>query len=91
MTSFIEIIKFKNILKKNQIELFDHDIRISHHRLCNYLNKNKEQFGGSINANNSIISSKLKNMSQIHLSHLIYSLLDKNEEKINWILNYAPI
>jgi hypothetical protein len=87
MTSFIELIKFKNILRKNQIELFDHDLRISHHRLCNWFNKNKEQFGGSINVNNYSVSSKLKNMSQIHLSHLVYSLLDKNEQKINWILN----
>jgi hypothetical protein len=87
MTSIIELIKFKNILNKNQIVLFDHDIRISHHRLCNWLNKNKEQVGGSVNFNNDTISKQLKNMSQIHLSHLVNSLLNKNEEKINWILN----
>lgn len=87
MTSFIELIKFKNILQKNHIVLFDHDLRISHHRLCNWIGKNKEQLGGSINVNNYNISRKLKNMSQIHLSHLVYSLLDKNIQKINWILN----
>ena len=87
MSSIIELIKFKNILEKNQIDLFDHDLRISHHRLCNWFNKNKEQNGGSVNINNYSVSTKLKKMSQTHLSHLVYSLLDKNEQKITWILN----
>jgi hypothetical protein len=87
MVSFIDLIKFKNILEKNNIELFDHDIRISHYRLCNWFEKNKVQLGGATNVNNSSISEKLKQMSQIHLTHLVYSLLNKNEQKINWILN----
>jgi hypothetical protein len=85
MTSFIDLIKFKNILISNQIELFDHDLRISHFRLCNLV-KNKNQIGGSNLITNGI-EKKLNNMSQLHLSHLVNSLLCKNEQKINWILN----
>jgi len=85
MTSYIDFIKFKNILLDNHIDLFDHDLRISHHRLCNLL-KNKEQHGGSSVSRNNICE-KLNNMSQIHLSHLINSLLVKNEQKSTWILN----
>jgi hypothetical protein len=87
MTSFIELIKFKNILHKNQIDLFDHDLRISHHRLCNWYQKNKEQFGGADNVETFNVSKKLKKMSQTHLSHLVYSLLNRNEQKIKWILD----
>ncbi len=91
MTSFIDLIKFKNILMTNQIELFDHDLRISHYRLCNLV-KNKNQMGGTgliINGTNCTygMEKKLNNMSQIHLSHLVNSLLSKNEQKTNWILN----
>ncbi len=88
MTSFIDLIKFKNILLSNQIELFDHDLRISHYRLCNLV-KNKNQFGGSTSTINetSGVEKKLNKMSQIHLSHLVNSLLAKNEQKTNWILN----
>ncbi len=85
MTSFIDLIKFKNILMSNKIDLFDHDLRISHYRLCN-LFKNKNQIGGSNLITNGI-EKKLNNMSQLHLSHLVNSLLCKNEQKINWILN----
>ncbi len=88
MTSYIDLIKFKNILLSNQIELFDHDLRITHYRLCNLV-KNKNQMGGTSLISNSTNSmeKKLKNMSQIHLSHLVNSLLSKNEQKTNWILN----
>lgn len=85
MTSYIDLIKFKNVLTENQIELFDHDLRISHHRLCNLI-KSKDQRGGSSIAGPNVYE-KLNNMSQIHLSHLINSLLVKNEQKSNWILN----
>ncbi len=86
MTSNIDLIKFKNILSENKIELFDYDLRISHHRLCNYI-INRTQTGGSTNSSSKTVSDKLNNMSQIHLSHLVNSLLDKNEHKTNWIFN----
>lgn len=85
MTSFIDLIKFKNILLDNQIDLFDHDLRISYHRLCGLM-ENKNQIGGSSISKKSVLE-KLNNMSQIHLSHLVNSLLVKNEQKSNWILN----
>jgi len=85
MTSYIDLLKFKNVLAENQIELFDHELRISHHRLCNLI-KSKDQHGGSSIARTNVYE-KLNNMSQIHLSHLINSLLVKNEQKSNWILN----
>lgn len=86
MTQYIDLLKFKNLLYENKIELFDHDLRISHHRLNNWNNK-VDQIGGSTYHNKTSITQKLNNMSQIHLSHLVNSLLDKNEQKINWILN----
>jgi len=86
MTQPIDLIKFKKILFENQIELFDHDLRISHHRLCNY-QMAKFQSGGSYNSSNKNILNKLNKMTQIHLSHLINSLLDKNDLKTDWILN----
>lgn len=86
MAFSLDFIKFKKILSENEIEIFDYEFRIAHHRLCNW-EKTKSQLGGSKNINIKNISSKLKNMSQIHLSHLIGSLLIKNDEKINWILN----
>ncbi len=85
MTSYIDLIKFKKILSNHEIELFDHDLRISHHRLCSYM-VNKKQVGGSNGFKNKDISNKLENMSQIHLSHLINALLEKNNQKTNWIL-----
>lgn len=86
MTFSVDFIKFKKILSNNEIEIFDHELRIIHYRLCNW-EKTKAQIGGSKNFNIKKMSTRLKNMSQIHLSHLISSLLIKNDEKINWILD----
>ncbi len=92
MTSHIDLIKFKKILSNHQIELFDHDLRISHHRLSGFMISEK-QTGGSHglattgNMTNKVILGKLENMSQIHLSHLVNSLLEKNNQKINWIFS----
>lgn len=87
MASFIDLVKFNNILKENKIELFDYDIRISHYRLCNWVEKNNKQLGGSLNNSNNSIKKKIKKMSQIHLTHFVCSLLNNNEQKINWILS----
>jgi hypothetical protein len=84
MTSYIDLIKFKKILSNHQIELFDHDLRISHHRLC-YVMVNSKQAGGSGDFKNN--TNKLEKISQIHLLHLVNALLEKNNQKINWILS----
>lgn len=93
-TNFNNLNKFKQFLLNNNIELFDHEIRIVYKRLSNISSVYEEQFnsntvsnlnlqnGGSIN-----ISQKLKKMSQQHILHLISSLMTKNDIKINWILN----
>ena len=84
MSLLIDFVNFKNILLENNINLFDHDLRISYHRLNNFT-VNKNQKGGSINSNNKDITQKIKSMTQIHLLHLVNSLLVKNNEKTNWI------
>ena len=86
MTFPLDFIKFKKILSNNEIEIFDHELRIVHYRLCNW-EKTKGQVGGSKNINIKKMSTRLKYMSQSHLSHLISSLLIRNDEKTNWILN----
>ncbi len=86
MTQSINLIKFKNILSSNKIELFDHDLRISYHRLCSH-NVGKLQIGGSTGSSDLTVMDKLSNMSQLHLSHLVNSLLIKNDLKTDWILS----
>ena len=37
----MDILKYKKLLKKNNIQLFDHELRISHYKI-----NNTEQIGG---------------------------------------------
>ena len=67
----IDFITFKNYLIDNNIMLFDSQYRIAHYRY-NMLN--------DIN-----ILSKVKNINK--LDNFINSLVTKNIEKINWIIN----
>ena len=80
--SKINFIDFKKLLNKNNIYLFDAQNRIAHYRLNN-LNINKIQTGGSI-SNDLII--KINNLNSNYLNILVNSLLDKNIERIQFIL-----
>jgi len=70
----IDFITFKNYLIDNDIMLFDSQYRIAHYRY-NMITK----------INNSNILSKVKNINK--LDNFINSLVTKNIEKINWIIN----
>jgi hypothetical protein len=68
--------EYKKILKENNINLFDHDIRISHYILNNYYKK--EQIGGGkhifINKN----KNQIKNIIDTSLSPRFYNLIFTN-------------
>ncbi len=75
----LNYLEFKNILKYNNINLFDSQYRIAYSRLNNL---NREQVGGSIN-------NKINNLDNLMLVKLVDSLLSKNINASKWILqNY---
>lgn len=80
----MDFIAFKNFLNEKNIHLFDAEYRIAYHRLNN-INSYLMQNGGSYN--NNFEMDKLHKLNQSTLSHLVNSLLTKNIEKTNWILN----
>lgn len=86
MTEYIDFVTFKNYLNKNNIYLFDSQYRIIHYRINN-LNKLLEQTGGT---NTNIKTNKpaklLKKINNISLNNFIFALLDKNIQKMTWIL-----
>jgi len=81
--------KYNQFLLDNDIQLFDHEMRISYKRFCNLSSEYKKQqnltnvqSGGSIN-----ITQKLKKMPRQHIIHLINSLNTNNDTKTKWILD----
>jgi hypothetical protein len=66
----IDFITFKNYLIDNNILLFDSQYRIAHYRYHKL--------------NDTTILSKVKSINK--LQNFIDSLVNKNNEKINWIL-----
>ena len=88
----IDFIEFKKILNENNIQLFDAQYRIAHHRFnhLNHINRNDQKGGSNVNLNNrEIISNIIKNRPASLLS-LINSLLNKNTIRINYIIdNYS--
>lgn len=75
----LNYLEFKNILKYNNINLFDSQYRIIYSRLNNL---NQEQVGGSIN-------NKINKLDNLMLKKLVDSLLSKNINTCKWILqNY---
>ena len=79
--------KFRKILEKNNIKLFDYEYRISYNRIFNMnkiCNQNNQYGGGDINSNifklksknnleNIINYSLSKNMKLGYLYYLIYT------------------
>ena len=86
----ITFITFKKYLTDNNILLFDSQYRIAHFRynnLINNLNINSTNnlIGGALNNNNN--NNIIIKLNNITLQHFINSLLNKNTERINWIIN----
>jgi hypothetical protein len=77
----INYIAFKKYLNDNNIFLFDSYYRIAHFRYNNLNKLTGNQKGGSIN--NDIIHM----LNNVMLIHFINSLLDKNINKLNHIIN----
>jgi len=78
MKNFVD---FKNFLSKSNILLFDGECRIAHY---NYLQLS-EQKGGSNNSSD-FLANKVKNQGDNFLRIFVYSLLNNNFERINFIM-----
>ena len=84
MNNQLDFIKFKNILNKHNILLFDGEYRIA---LYNYtqviksLEKSEEETN-----NNFFLINKIKNLRENLLRIFIYSLVQNDINKINYIL-----
>ena len=80
-------IKFKKILNKNNIFLFDAQYRIVFYRY-NKLIENFQKGGSIIISNKSYdMLNKIKIKNPILLSHFINSLIFKDDNKINYIID----
>jgi hypothetical protein len=77
-----EFIDFKNFLSKSNIFLFDGDYRIAHY---NYLQLS-EQKGGS-----DYLANKIKSQGDNLLKIFVYSLVNNNFERINFIIEKINI
>jgi hypothetical protein len=75
----MEFVKFRKLLNKNNIYLQDCYYRIIFHRYNN-LNKIIGQTGGGYH------STDINKMSPSLLNHFVIALIDKNTQKIQWIL-----
>jgi hypothetical protein len=79
MNKYIDFLVFKKNLNNNNILLFDAECRICHHKFNHILNKNQE--------NKEIIISKIFDTNNNLLKPLMNSLLNNNENQINYIIN----
>ena len=90
MNNQIEFIKFKNLLNKYNILLFDGDYRIVHYKY-EQLIKSGEQYGGSNifsnNSNSDFLINKINSHSENLLRIFVYSLMENNTSKVNYILD----
>ena len=78
----LDFVNFKKYLSKNNINLFDSQYRIAYYRYNNLGKMLKLQIGGNIKNFNLI-----KQLNNVLLNHFIDSLLNKNIERINHIIN----
>jgi hypothetical protein len=84
MSSHIDFLDFKNILNKNNILLFDTQLRIAHFRYNQYI-KNTPQIGGSNILDSNKLLNRINDKSNCLLSHFIDSLIVNNIQKTNYI------
>lgn len=91
MSFQLDFLKFKNILNKNNIFLYDAQYRIAYYRY-NKLLENIQQGGSSIPNQSGLykpdkILKKIKSKNNTLLAHFINSLIFKDEKKIDYIIN----
>lgn len=67
--------QYKKLLERNNIQLFDHDYRISYFELTNIIDNNMRG-GGSL-------YKKLKDMDHINLINLVKISISSNSQYIN--------
>jgi len=85
----IDFLNFKNILNKNNVLLFDSQLRIAHFRFNKYIN-NMPQIGGGIKNNlynPDLLLNKIYQKKNCLLSHFIDSLVSNNLTRTNFIIN----
>ena len=70
--------QYKKLLERNNIQLFDHDYRISYFELTNIIDNNMRG-GGSL-------YKKLKDMDHINLINLVKISISSNSQYINCLL-----
>jgi hypothetical protein len=80
MSSQIDFLTFKNFLNKNNILLFDSQLRIAHFRYNNLV-------GGSDNESSDGLLIKINQERPYLLSHFINSLVYSNFIKTKYILD----
>jgi hypothetical protein len=80
MSSQIDFLTFKNFLNKNNILLFDSQLRIAHFRYNNLV-------GGYDNENSDGLLIKINQERPYLLSHFINSLVYSNFIKTKYILD----
>jgi hypothetical protein len=85
MSSHIDFLDFKNILNKNNILLFDTQLRIAHYRYNQYI-KTLPQIGGSKFEEPDNILIKINKKKNCLLSHFVDSLITNNLIKTNYIM-----
>ena len=85
MSSHIDFLDFKNILNKNNILLFDTQLRIAHYRYNQYI-KTLPQIGGSKSEEPDNILIKINKKKNCLLSHFVDSLITNNLIKTNYIM-----
>ena len=84
MNNQLDFIKFKNILNKHNILLFDGEYRIA---LYNYTQVIKSLEKSEEETNNDFfLINKIKNLRENLLRIIIYSLVQNDINKINYIL-----
>lgn len=88
MSISIDFLTFKNILNKNNILLFDSQLRIAHFRYNNLI-KNLPQIGGSGFKNSDKLLKTINEKNNCLLSHFIDSLITNNLVKTKYIINYV--
>jgi hypothetical protein len=74
----MNITEYKKILNKNNIKLFDHDIRLSYYIINNFYNK-KMTGGGKNNI------SKFNNKSKLEIENIVNLSLSYNFTKLSLI------
>ena len=90
MSSQIDFLTFKNILNKNNILLFDTQLRIAHFRYNQYI-KTLPQVGGSKSEEPDKLLNKINDKSISLLSRFIDSLVSNNLTKIKFIIEFIII